>query len=455
MSSGADDDSPLHAFRFLSGRQISELTKLTSRQALPASAIPQDRPLLGKEEDDALLYMFVSHRWESKRDPDTSGMQLRTLKGLLRLVEELLLWTVATKATTTATTPTFSWPRTLEELVEGMPQAASLVARINHGHPRFSEMCQNPLDHIWLWYDCACLPQKYPLRRTADEEKEMRLALSQLDELVSQCELVCLRTPDDDYEHRAWCSFEHLQKSLNDFEGDLSIDCHKFEQDTLVDWFVTENGPDPIDSSVFTRLQGLLSQPVISQSITQGVQSILDIGHDFQNRIQQFTSTVESSRNATLQRIQRKWDGVHDSASTEEKPPDLCQARYEMRRTRTVAPPPPPLQQALEQMARELFAAFFVASCRDASSWAEQVVPVPANLNACIPHVGIQCGLHHHGTNTTTNTETTTQEYNTFQECVQSCWNNDLQFDYLDREGLCCPKGHRMRARASVVPFEV
>ena len=179
------------------------------------------------------------------QSPDADGSQLAAIQQLVRYIEQLLKAVlvnnnnnhegmVENKARFLS-----SWPQDLHQLVEGMPQAVSLVSRIVAGlspdHDRFSEYAQQPLDHIWLWYDCACLPQIFPNGRTREETHEFCVGLQNLDLLAQKCHLVCLLTKD--YYQRAWCAFEHYQKALDHgVGGAITMQCHQVVEKQLVDW---------------------------------------------------------------------------------------------------------------------------------------------------------------------------------------------------------------------------
>lgn len=383
-------EAPRSTFRFLSGRQVLSLQELVPRQVL--SVEPVERTA-SPEDEDALIYIFVSHRWEKPDHPDESGIQLKTLQGWLLLLKELVL------AASLCDASPLSWPENLEDMVEGMPQAASLVSRMRQtalAKKNCRKMLQDPLDHIYVWYDCACLPQKFPVERTASERGEFAEALGHLDWLVSQCELVCLRTLGDDYEQRAWCAFERFQKSLYKFEGDITLDCERFLDRAKVEWFVQkpveqqqEISPEPSmdipqDSSTLMSRPKLKSQVEAMQRTQQ--QNMIDLSR-----------VTADSRRIQFKQLQDNWKWDVACDKFKQKPdirrvPDMCEVRNRIRRLGSQAPEAPALQKAMEQLSRELHSAIFSMSCRDAARLAD--VSVPAYFEACIPDVGIECGLH-------------------------------------------------------------
>jgi len=108
------------------------------------------------------------------------------------------------------------------------------------------------------------------------------------------------------------------------------------------------------------------------------------------------------------------------------------------------------MMKAMSHLVRELYSAVFTLSCRDAAEFAKEsqhsgtnvsdggadkdkecrLIP-PAGFNACIPHVGIQCGLHDHSGSIASLSE----QSDKLQHCINSMFvNPQLRF-----EKMLCP----------------
>ncbi|CAB9511205.1 expressed unknown protein [Seminavis robusta] len=382
-----DPNNPgMPLFRFLSARQVLNLEGLLPRQILSETPQPRNPFAL-----DALSYLFISHRWETPERPDASGAQLKTLQGVLLLLEDMFQATITRELQ-------HNWPENVEDMTEGMPQAASIASRAikklagSSDQLLVESMCQNPLDHIFVWYDCACLPQNHPAPRLAHESVEMKEVLKNLDLLARQCDMLILRSATDDYFSRAWCSFEHLQKSLVVYEGDVSIVCEKFIEKEKFDWCLE---PDIETQSPKKRLPPL--PPAMAKTIAALPQNqralilakFLQVQMKQQRTQDMVRKTFIDTQKTTLGTAKAGWLGFPKAGA--KTIPDLCQTMYAIRRSNHhQSTPPAPMKQAMASMIQELHAAVFAMSCRDAGLG----VQAPANCNQCLPDVGIQCGLH-------------------------------------------------------------
>lgn len=248
------EDIDDHSFRFMSANQLLQLKTLSARQLLPFDTTKHD-PIDDERHQDtpALAFVFVSHRWMEPGNPDANGQQLKALQMLIEYTRDLLQVTLLPRLLEqqreeqyTGTAASISWSSELKQLREGMPQAAALVSRIladpklEQTLQHIRQTCTTPadlhevdlMDYVWFWYDvcipkkrrclslnscdlwfltspcsllfccfvqCACLPQKYEGRpqRTKNEQSEFAWALSRLDQLALNCEMVYLT--DDTY----------------------------------------------------------------------------------------------------------------------------------------------------------------------------------------------------------------------------------------------------------------
>ena len=466
-------------FRFLTARQVLQLTEIKSRQSL-FQTVPQPRD---PAKDPALSYAFISHRWMAPQNPDADGTQLKALQQLFLYVEELL------QALLVKPGKALQWPPKLEDLVEGMPQATALVSRMNlDALPFTNGEFEDPLEHIYVWYDCCCLPQKFPSGRTVGENQEFGAALQNLDQLAQQCELVCLDA--DDYFSRAWCAFEHYSKSLRNHEGQITLNCDKMIRRDVVDWEVQPLPPKEDPEKNRSEAQQKFAQVMAETRQTQFdvAQTSWTILHDRidsayvrMKEEEEFSSTTghknqESSapssppdlvsetkkkKRGFFRRLFRfsspsKTEVEHESAknkkdegattsddASKEAPkanedfkeirvPDLQRDRARIKNASSETIVQQPLFEAVTQLSRELYTAIYTLSCRDAAMMtsnqngtevnASRSVTIPSYHNACPEHAhGIQCGLHDHS-----RSKSISSQREALNQCIENCWM-DLQ----------------------------
>jgi hypothetical protein len=197
----------------------------------------QDLEIEWMKPKDCLLLLFISHRWEKLEHPDPEERQLIALKLLIRFICD------AAEA--------FS-AQSNEERLRYMPslrrygalQASILLSRISLSNiaaeTHYKKYNEKPAyewlpEHIGIWYDFACLPQK---PRSLEQEKEFKNALKKLPNLLQSEEisLIALREADDDYELRGWCFAEARLASKKMFFAPLVLRLDRLE--TMFDYCV-------------------------------------------------------------------------------------------------------------------------------------------------------------------------------------------------------------------------
>jgi hypothetical protein len=177
------------------------------------------------EKDLPLLLLFISHRWESDQSPDPSGEQFKAICSFLRLIPKLIEATIVPREKRLALVP--------DVALEGVLQAQEIARRIlgfgtfddrnwvsgarekivrQYEHYKGnSEQFQSwILQNIGLWLDYTCMPQQ-PF--SGNERQRFISTLENLDTLVSSSTLLALRSDDDDYSTRGWCSSEFFLSS--------------------------------------------------------------------------------------------------------------------------------------------------------------------------------------------------------------------------------------------------
>jgi len=158
------------------------------------------------------VVLVFSHRWKSLFKPDPEFTQLRAIQFLLLSLRKVCLQT-ATKADDDHSL-----------LVHGVLQAAAIAGGccvLNKNCGKNWTLCwqeavlrgEDILEHVGVWYDYLCLPQKDPSfteDRTIEEQAELQQALYGISRLLQAPYhvLVQLREAGDDYDSRAWCACE-------------------------------------------------------------------------------------------------------------------------------------------------------------------------------------------------------------------------------------------------------
>ena len=460
------------SFHFLSANQILKMTAIQPRQVLMEELLPQQR---NPSKDKALAYVFVSHRWASaEEDPGILGKQLGALQKWLQLVQELTMALLRGKS--------LSWPTELDKLQEGMPQAASLVARMKlvdcvEDHPEFLE---NPLDHIFIWYDTLCLPQQTTndaSGRSIEDRQEIGHVLRHFDKLVRYCEFVCL----DPHESlgRAWCAYEQLLCGLRDGKGRIELDCDEVLNEKVVDW---QAAPNHTDGSTTPHEEE--QHYVVSQMRWHNMmENMGDIGRTFQAKMkqppastklqpdysheQERTMLLPEPKNLVLESLmtfcfpaERDKDETHFQKDASEEffrhlfmpnhkqlenrggtntndkipflIPDLERDRLFIKRAPSMPVGARPLTEASDQLAKEVFCATFQMSCRDAAAL-QNHQRIKANNNTCASSC-LQCGLHDHS-----QARSLTEQKAALEDCITTA-RTTLQF----RHRLKCLRGHSL-----------
>lgn len=166
----------------------------------------QDLKIQPMAPEHCHLLLFISHRWETTSHPDPTGKQLAALKSLIQFICD-----ACDALSAESTEERLSILPTLHQY--GALQAVLLVSRLSSSVLTIGSSINNKRAHEWLpnhigiWYDFACLPQK---PRSNEEQQEMQTALLALPDLLlsDEISLIALRDEDDDYESRGWCVAE-------------------------------------------------------------------------------------------------------------------------------------------------------------------------------------------------------------------------------------------------------
>jgi len=152
-------------------------------------------------EDDPLLIIFVSHRWEHASHPDPYGTQLQTLKQFARAFLDVAIGHKQHHDMRCQRIPTLRTHGTL--------QAAYFVGAIAEFVDGFqgndTQLREQLLTRVGIIYDYMSLPQKPRLK---EEEAEFLIGMRNFRRLMSSINMLVLRYPDDEYGSRSWCELE-------------------------------------------------------------------------------------------------------------------------------------------------------------------------------------------------------------------------------------------------------
>jgi hypothetical protein len=197
-------------------RDTDVLKDLVSRfSVLPASWLfesdrfvrQQDADIEWMSPEECWLLLFVSHRWETLQHPDPTGQQHRALTALVTAMCDLV-------DALSADSPTERIHIVPALECHGVLQAAVLLSRLATSGgtaqwPAGRSAREILPQHIKIWYDFACLPQR---PRSTAEEHAFEAGLRSLPELFASeaVSLIALREDGDDYQHRGWCLAEAL-----------------------------------------------------------------------------------------------------------------------------------------------------------------------------------------------------------------------------------------------------
>lgn len=178
---------------------------------------------LQREQPDAFfssmyppdLVLFVSHRWQATAHPDPSGEQAAAVRSFLRVLLDV--------ARSAGDEPGRRAERVPSLRVHGVFQAANLLGSGDMTLPEqpwadrlrrartLTELGDDVLAHVGVWYDFSCLPQGDALSRKPRTEEEQQIvnnALGRMHMLIAASNVLVLRTGGDDYANRAWCVAE-------------------------------------------------------------------------------------------------------------------------------------------------------------------------------------------------------------------------------------------------------
>lgn len=162
------------------------------------------------------LVLFISHRWQTSAHPDPRGEQAAAVRSFLRILREVAVSAGYEPARRANLVPSLR--------VHGVFQAANLLGgdddrtlpkqpwanRLRRARTS-TELGDDVLAHVGVWYDFSCLPQGSALSqkpRTEEEQQIVNNALRRMHLLIAASDVLVLRTEGDDYGKRAWCVAE-------------------------------------------------------------------------------------------------------------------------------------------------------------------------------------------------------------------------------------------------------
>jgi len=152
-------------------------------------------------DDDPLLVIFVSHRWEHPLSPDPFGTQLSSLKAMANMFLEIAIGLKEPRVQRLQRVPTL--------ITHGALQAVYFVGAIAGFVDSFQgskpELRRQLLRRVGIVYDFMSLPQN-PC--TTEEQSEFHRGMIAFRRLMASTPVVVLRYPDDEYSSRSWCELE-------------------------------------------------------------------------------------------------------------------------------------------------------------------------------------------------------------------------------------------------------
>jgi len=156
-------------------------------------------------------FFAVSHRWETKENPDPNHTQLRKLNRIHKLFKEILNDILNYRL--------FGIPITMVSNL--MAQLYVDAVNIRVLSTLYLGMFRSK--DVNFWYDYYSLKQK---PRTIDEEKIFQLKLLNINNIYKNNPVVVINT--DDYMNRGWCIFEYTISSckirINESKDSFRID---------------------------------------------------------------------------------------------------------------------------------------------------------------------------------------------------------------------------------------
>jgi hypothetical protein len=176
----------------------------------------EQRDAFFSPNDPPDLVLFVSHRWQTSAHPDPRGEQAAAVRSFLGILRDV--------GVSAGYEPSRRKDRVPSLRVHGVFQAANLLGsdgdrtlpkqpwsdRLRRAEEP-TELVDDILAHIGVWYDYSCLPQGEALSRTPPTYEEQQIinnALRRLPMLIAASNVLVLRTEGDDYGNRAWCVAE-------------------------------------------------------------------------------------------------------------------------------------------------------------------------------------------------------------------------------------------------------
>lgn len=142
--------------------------------------------------------LFISHRWESARNPDPTKRKFNALRQYLDMIGAVADWKKGW----------FGPDAKKVALRHGTYQAAYLLGDYNpfdpgaSRAPGFGTNSKDTLRKLGVWFDYSCLS------KAKDTEAARKEALSRLHDLLGAANLVSFREPGDTFDERGWCAAE-------------------------------------------------------------------------------------------------------------------------------------------------------------------------------------------------------------------------------------------------------
>ena len=185
---------------------VSEVKVLALADILKLDRIKKQQDLAREvrwltPNDEPLLVIFVSHRWEHPLQPDPYGTQLYILKAIANMFLEIAVGLKEHRAERLRRVPTLN--------THGALQATYFVGTIACFVDDFKddklELRQQLLNRVGIVYDFMSLPQN---PRTAEEQTDFLRGMIAFRRLMASTPVVALRYPDDEYSSMSWCELE-------------------------------------------------------------------------------------------------------------------------------------------------------------------------------------------------------------------------------------------------------
>ena len=251
----ADWSSIASAFHVLSARDLLAADRMERHQEI------KHRMRWLAPDEAPLIFLFISHRWETLAHPDPSGRQHKAIQDLLRAICMCAEAVLVPGDERLRLVPSVDREGTLQA-VEIVRRALGFGPFSDHplgvagkGARKLLEDAlalhegRRDLFRDWLagmigvWVDYTCMPQQ-PLAEK--EDAEFRQTLRDLDKLAQASIVVALRDSRDDYAVRGWCASEFFLGSARSFSRSLFVDMGRLTSKEPVR---TPSPPEPTNAA--------------------------------------------------------------------------------------------------------------------------------------------------------------------------------------------------------------